>query len=319
MQTYPNVALGNGVSGSSPDFPHTSGVSWGAIFAGAAGAAALSLILLILGFGLGFSAISPWAHAGASAGAIGIAAVVWLTFTQIAASGLGGYLAGRLRTRWAITHPDEVYFRDTAHGFLAWAVASLVTVAFFTGTVTSIITRGAEVGTAAIATGAAAATATATKTPTLASTAVDASHTESAATTDYSVDSLFRSDSTNSEPAASDGLTRTEVARIYANDLRTGNLSGDDKRYLGQVIAKHTGLSQAEAEKRVEFTFEQIKTAIADATAKAKQAVDTARKAAAYSALWMFVALLCGAFFASLFATLGGKRRDNSDLQHLPK
>ena len=93
-----------------------SAVSWAAIFAGAAGAAALSLILLILGTGLGLSSVSPWADRGASASTFGVSTIVWITFTQLAASGMGGYLAGRLRTRWASTHTDEVYFRDTAHG-----------------------------------------------------------------------------------------------------------------------------------------------------------------------------------------------------------
>ena len=75
-----------------------SGVSWGAILAGAAAAAALSLILLILGTGLGLSSVSPWAGQGASAIAFGLTTIAWLTFTQLAASGMGGYLAGRLRT-----------------------------------------------------------------------------------------------------------------------------------------------------------------------------------------------------------------------------
>ena len=121
-----------------------SGVSWGAIFAGAAGAASLSLILLVLGTGLGMSSVSPWAHQGASAGAIGLAAILWLSFTQIAASGMGGYLAGRLRTKWAGVHTDEVYFRDTAHGFLAWSVATLLTAALLSSVVGSIVGAGAS-------------------------------------------------------------------------------------------------------------------------------------------------------------------------------
>ncbi|MBU2411037.1 MAG: hypothetical protein KKC79_20600, partial [Gammaproteobacteria bacterium] len=123
-----------------------SGVSWGSIFAGAVGAAALSLILLLLGTGLGFSSVSPWAGDGASAKAIGWSAIAWLTFTQIAASGLGGYLAGRLRSKWAGLHTDEVYFRDTAHGFLAWGVATLVTAAMLTSAIGSIVGAGAKAG-----------------------------------------------------------------------------------------------------------------------------------------------------------------------------
>ncbi len=96
-----------------------SAVSWGAIVAGAAAAAALSLILLMLGVGLGLSAVSPWARDGVSATTFGVSTIVWLTLTQLLASAMGGYLAGRLRTKWAAAHSDEVYFRDTAHGFLA--------------------------------------------------------------------------------------------------------------------------------------------------------------------------------------------------------
>src|SRR3989338_8149808 len=108
------------------DAPCTnSAVSWAAILAGAAGAAALSLLLMILGTGLGFSAVSPWRMEGISATTFGVAAIAWLSFTQLAASGIGGYLAGRLRTKWMDVHTDEVYFRDTAHGFLTWAIASL--------------------------------------------------------------------------------------------------------------------------------------------------------------------------------------------------
>ena len=115
-----------------------SAVSWCAIFAGAAGAAALSLILTLLGTGLGFSAVSPWANEGASATTFGISAAAWITLTQLLASALGGYLAGRLRTRWLQMHPDEVYFRDSVHGFLAWAVATLITVGLLTSALSPI-------------------------------------------------------------------------------------------------------------------------------------------------------------------------------------
>ena len=104
---------------AAPAFtPETaSAVSWGAIAAGAAAAAALSLILLLLGVGLGLSSVSPWAGAGVSTAGFGVSTIVWLTLTQLLASAVGGYLAGRLRTRSIAAATDEVYFRDTAHGF----------------------------------------------------------------------------------------------------------------------------------------------------------------------------------------------------------
>src|ERR1035437_4281410 len=125
---------------------HASAVSWGAIVAGAAAAAALSLILLMLGIGLGLSSVSPWAHYGVSAATFGVSAILWVTLTQLLASGLGGYLAGRLRTRWVGAHVDEVYFRDTAHGFLAWAVAALASAALLTSVIGSIVSGGVQAG-----------------------------------------------------------------------------------------------------------------------------------------------------------------------------
>ena len=109
--------------------PHAAVVSWSAVFAGAVAAAAFGLILLTLGAGLGLAALSPWRSASASAGTFGVAAIIWVFVTQILTSGLGGYLAGRLRHRWPAVELDEVYFRDTAHGFLSWALATLATAA----------------------------------------------------------------------------------------------------------------------------------------------------------------------------------------------
>jgi hypothetical protein len=114
-------------------------VSWPAIFAGATAAAALSLILLVLGMGLGFASLSPWASAGTTAERLTWATIGWMVFTALVASGFGGYMAGRLRDRWADVQLDEVYFRDTAHGFLAWAVATLLTAAVFTSVIGSIL------------------------------------------------------------------------------------------------------------------------------------------------------------------------------------
>ncbi|KAA8563574.1 hypothetical protein FX985_03644 [Pseudomonas extremaustralis] len=263
-----------------------SGVSWGAIFAGAAAAAALSLILVLLGFGLGFSAVSPWADSGISAKGLGISTIVWLAFTQIVASGLGGYIAGRLRVKWANMQGDEVYFRDTAHGFLAWAVATLVTATLVVGSVGSVVSGGVQAG-ASVASGAASA---------------------NSQDFGYYVDSLFRDD----RPAAvSDDAVHGVVARIFARTLSNdGQLASEDRAYLAQLISQRTNLSQAEAEARIDKVYGDARKAVEDAKLKAKQAADTAAKVAAYTSLWTFVALLIGAFFASFAATFGGRRRD---------
>ncbi|CAN7390727.1 hypothetical protein QLG10_09935 [Pseudomonas sp. V98_8] len=274
-----------------------SGVSWGAIFAGAAAAAALSLILVLLGFGLGFSAVSPWANEGMSAKGLGISTIVWLAVTQIVASGAGGYIAGRLRVKWAYMHGDEVYFRDTAHGFLAWCVATLVTATLVAGSVSSIVSGGVQAG-AQVAGGAA--------------TAMTAAAGTAAANTDsdqygYYIDSLFRND----QPAAlSDDAARGTVTRIFVRSLKDGQLAAEDRTYLAQLVAQRTNMTQADAERRVDEVYARTQKAVADAKLAAQQAADTAAKVAAWTTLWMFVALLAGAFFASLAATFGGRRRD---------
>ena len=109
------------------DQSNLSAVAWGAILAGAATAASLWMILMILGAGLGLSSMPHWLNADTTAGTVGVTTIAWLVFSTIAASGMGGYIAGRLRTRWLGVPRDEVWFRDTAHGFLAWAVSALVT------------------------------------------------------------------------------------------------------------------------------------------------------------------------------------------------
>ena len=290
---------------------HTSsGVSWGAIFAGAAGAAALSLILLILGVGLGLSSVSPFAGNGASATTFGISTIAWLTFTQLAASGIGGYLAGRLRTRWAGTHTDEVYFRDTAHGFLAWAIATLVTAAMLTSAIGSILGTGTSAA-GAVAGGAAAAVPA----------AAGAMKSDGSSTgNSYFVDTLFRKDASAaagagaaSAPSGNPGDNApmgAEAGRIFASGLEAGALPPEDVHYLGQQVSQRTGLTQADAEKRVNDSFARMKAKVDQAKAEAKEAADKARKASAYAALWLFVSLLIGAFVASFLATFGGRQRD---------
>ena len=183
-----------------------SAVAWAAVFAGAAAAAALSLVLLILGTGLGLSAVSPWAQAGATATAIGVASIAWITLTQVLASGMGGYLAGRLRTRWHGSPTDEIFFRDTAHGFLAWAVATLVTAALLTSAIGSIIGSGVRAGATVAGAAGAAGTAALAGASSLAGSATpraDASSASTAGPLNYFVDALFRVDTRAATPAPS--------------------------------------------------------------------------------------------------------------------
>ena len=284
-----------------------SATSWPAIFAGAAAAAALSLILVILGMGLGLSSVSPWSPEGASATTIGISTAIWLALTQIIASGMGGYLAGRLRVRWADADRDEVYFRDTAHGMLSWAVATLVTAVFLGSAIGGMISGGAK-AVGSVASGAATAVVAG------GSAAMAGGQDDSApgsSQLDYFVDSLFRSDQPAADATGNQG--NNEALTILVKNVGSGSLDPEDKSYLASLVAQRTKLSPQEAEARVDEVYTQAVQTLESAQATAKEAADTARKAAAGTALWTFVALLCGAFFASFFAVWGGRRRDAID------
>jgi hypothetical protein len=300
------VATYGGITGEPKTAASPSAVSWGAIFAGGAAAAALSLILLLLGTGLGLSSVSPWANQGVSATTLGVSTVLWLTFTQLAASAMGGYLAGRLRTKWLAVHTDEVYFRDTAHGFLAWAVATIGTAALLTSAVTSAVGAGLQAG-ASVA-GGASTTIAATAGPTLGGDTSEST----AGSMGYFVDSLFRTEPgerVSTPPEGSDAAL-AEVTRIFANALRTGSLPDEDARYVARVVADRSDLSEQQAERRVRETFTRLQTTIDEAEAAAREAADAARAVAARTALWLFISLLMGAFIASWMATFGGRQRD---------
>ena len=119
-----------------------SAVSWPAVFAGGVSAAAIAAILVIFGTGLGLASVSPWAGSGVSATTFTVLAAIWLIIVQWVSAAIGGYMAGRLRTKWVGVHTDEVFFRDTAHGFLAWALGTLIVVGVLTSTTTAAINGG---------------------------------------------------------------------------------------------------------------------------------------------------------------------------------
>lgn len=303
-----------------------SAVSWAAILAGAAAIAALSLILTVLGTGLGLSVVSPWAHSGASATTISVSAIIWITFSSLFAAGLGGYLAGRLRTKWATTvHTDEIYFRDTAHGFLAWAIAALVTAALLTSVIGSIVSGTTQAG-ASVVGGIATTTAAAATAGGAAAGSELAESGSDGGLIDYYIDSLFRKDMTEDlDDAIRDDDTSAasistsdarsaevgpEVTRIFMNAIRTGNLEKDDLRYVSQLVAQRTNLTQVEAEKHVQDTFTRVQEELKHAETTAREVADQVRKASAYTALWLFIALLASAFVASFTAIYGGRQRD---------
>lgn len=258
-----------------------SAVSWAAIAAGGVAAAALTLLLLAFGAGMGFSSISPWSNSGISSETFKIGAGIYLIVVAMLSSTIGGYVAGRLRTKWTGLHSDEVAFRDTAHGFMAWAFATVLGAAVL-GSAATYVVGGAATG--------AAQGAAISQSP--------------AAANEYFVDMLLRPAAPGpaSAQGGNDAAVRREIARIFARSLRDGSdLSAADRAYLAQVVAARTGVNQAEADKRV-----------SDVVTQAKAAVDAARKASAKAAIWLTAAMLVGAFAASLAAIEGGQLRDGT-------
>jgi hypothetical protein len=228
-----------------------SAVSWAAIAAGAVAAAALTLALVAFGVGMGFSAVSPWSNSGPSATTFKVGTGIYLCVVAMLASTVGGYLAGRLRTKWTGLHTNEVVFRDTAHGFLAWAFATVISAALL-GSATTTIVGGTASGAA--------------------QTAGAASQT-SGMQTGYYVDALFRADQPAAQPAGDPAAQRAEATRIFAKAIRDGSLNQADRAYLAKLVAARTGLAPADAEKRVD-----------EVAANVRDALETARRAAAHLA-----------------------------------
>lgn len=275
-----------------------SAVSWAAVIAGAVIAAALTLALFAGGTGLGFLSVSPWSGEGVSAPAVGIGLIAWMLATQIVAYGIGGYVAGRLRTKWVDVHSDEVYFRDTAHGFLVWALSAVVSAVLLGASIATLASGVAKAGAAVAAGAGSAATAA----------AAAGGGDGMAQMQGYFSDALLRSE----RPDASGDRNgaREEVGRIVAMSVARGSMTGEDRDYVVKVVAAQTGLEPAAAQRRVDQAVQNVKQAADDARQKAKEAADQARKAAAAFALWGFASMLIGAFAASLAATWGGRRRD---------
>ena len=280
--------------------------SWGAILAGAAVAVSVALILLTLGAGLGFASISPWPDRGISAGSLTVAGAIWLIVTQWLSAAMGGYIAGRLRQRWLATHTHEVFFRDTAHGLVTWAVATLIMAAGVAGSVASLVGSGAHaVGGLAAAGGQTVATMGAPGMPSQAGTfdSVAAVGPEGV----YDLDKLFRSGApTGGEPQSRGNDSRIEARHIAASAVGSGTISDEDRTYLANVVASKTGITTDEAQKRVDAFLQSVN----NATAKSKTAADEARKAAAAAALYTALSLLVGAFISSVAAAVGGRLRD---------
>ena len=293
------IIAGTGVAMDAGSLGAKSAASWPSIIAGAFVAAASTVILVALGSGVGFASISPWPDRGVSVTSFAVTTAIWLIVTQWISAALGGYLAGRLRTRWIGTHPHEVFFRDTAHGLITWAVATILVVSVGASSFMSAAGaagRAANAGAAAMIAGPGSESGrmSANGAPSNANLPVPA----------YEIDKLFRSSTFGGTALLGDA--RTEAAHIAANAFAEGSMSTADRTYLIDQVSARTGTSQADAQARVDGFI----AAIGQAQAKLKSEADSARKAAAEASIYLALALLMGAFIASVSAALGGRIRD---------
>ncbi|MGB9153741.1 MAG: hypothetical protein WCD70_11735 [Alphaproteobacteria bacterium] len=245
-------------------------ISWSAILGGAVAGLALSFVLLALGTGFGLASVSPLWHERMVSSHFSYLVAIWLIITQWLSSGLAGYITGRLRTKWNGVHTHEIFFRDTAHGFLAWAVATVLYTALILLTATSAFSDSMH--------------------------AAGSAGMESNAPDAYYIDSLFRAD--GSGPAV-DPETRGEATRIMLKGVKDGSLSRADETYLAQLIGTHTGMASADAESRID-----------DALAQIRKSIDSTRKVAAIISIFTGLSMLIGAFIACVTAALGGSQRD---------
>ena len=277
-----------------------SAVNWGPIIAGTLAATAISLIFILVGSGLGLTMVSPWSGESASLTTLGATAAVWLIVVQWVSAALGGYLTGRLRAKWVGVHTYEVFFRDTAHGFLAWALATVVVAGLLGSTLSSVLGTGTQAAASAVgAAGTAGALATAS-----------AADNRSGFSPAYFTDALLRPSNPAAAPAnQSNEAVSAEVSRVLVNGIVDGKLSADDQTYLQQVVASRTGLSEADAKARIDAVL----TRINEAKAAAQKAADDARKTASAVALFGALSLFVGAFIASVAAAIGGRQRDEDE------
>lgn len=287
-------------------------LDWGPVLLGALGAAAISVVMLAFGSALGLSVVSPYAYAGISAKGAAILAAVYLALVMVASFAAGGYIAGRMRTPWRTTDEVEMHFRDGAHGFGVWSVGVLLGAALAASGVGAVVSAAGKATTAI----AAAGTAGAASNPALGQLSLRP--------TDYAIDRLLApapaaapaaaapAGTPGAAPAAATAAPRSRadlegpIARVLATGLTNPQLDARDRTYLASIVANQTGMPQADAEKRVDEAYAELKAA----EQKARDAAEAARKTALIAAFLAAATLAIGCAAACAGAALGARHRD---------
>lgn len=279
-------------------------ISWQAVIAGAVTAAAITLILVAFGVGVGFSVISPWSGQGVSASTFTIGGGIFLIVVAMLSSTVGGYVAGRLRPQWATVHAHERYFRDSAHGLVTWAVATIAVATILGGAMTAIVgSTGAGLAVAGsqpadMYVDALLRTNPATERAGPAAPASNDAQQTTAPVENSQIAPTLQGGQLPERNVAA--VNRASIARIIAPAMvRGGSVTDPDRTYLAQLVAARTGMPEAQARQRVDQII-----------ARAQATADEARKSSAAAAFWLAFALLAGALAASLAAIEGGSLRN---------
>jgi nucleoid DNA-binding protein len=260
----------------SDDPTGSSYVEWSAIFAGAILTSAIIVLMTAFGSAIGLSLVSPY-H-GPSPIIFYIVLALWFTWITVSSFVAGGYVTGRMRRPIDGARPHEVHVRDGVHGLVVWALAVAIGTSLATLSISSAVTTLSL--SSAVKGSADLAKSGASSMPSGVASVADP--------IGYSVDNLLRID--DSVSAAKSGLAgnsgttetpRQEISRILVMSAANGSVSSDDRAFVARVVATRSGLAAADAEKRVDSIFAQVKAA-AD---KTRDANETARKAGIILAL----------------------------------
>ena len=248
-------------------------IHWGPVTAGAIAAAAVWFVLMTFATAVGLATLSPSPTWRDTSIALALLSGVWLLLVALGSFGLGGYLAGRVRSSWA-TSEDEVEFRDGAHGLLVWALAVVIGAVLTWATATALTSVSA--GTTTV------------MRPTQGEPAFLA----------YELDRLFRSDR---RPERADPEARAEAGRIIMTGVGRRDIGAEDRAYLVRLVAARTGLAPADAERRV-----------SEVVAQARQAARRARASSVVIGFMTAASLAVGAAAAWFAAGIGGRHRDRA-------
>ena len=289
------------------DLPGGRYVEWGPIIIGTLGALAIMVVLMTFGAALGLSVVSPQPYAGISAKALAVLAGLYAALVHVASFAAGGYLAGRMRTPWATDNLVERHFRDGGHGFAVWALGVVVGALFLASGISGVVKTAVGATTAVAAAGAAGAASN----PALQQVSLQP--------TDYAVDRLLApgpagaaapATGASPTPQQSRADLAAPIARTFAANMQNPQLDARDRTYLASLVSQRTGMPQADAEKRVDEAFTELKAA----EQKARDAADRARKATLIAAFLAAATLAIGCAAACAGAALGAEHRDQRTL-----